>query len=344
MQSDLWQALKAATKPIVLYGMGKGADKILRVLAQKQIPVSGVFASDGFVRQKQFHGFAMESFADIRSRLGDCIVLLCFGSARPEVIANVKKIAAVCELYAPEVPVIGDGLFDAEYYTQNCDRLQKISDRLADALSRKTFTDIVRFKLSGKPDCLYDCETTADEPYVSFLSLQQEHYLDLGAYNGDTVLDFVHRCPGYSSVTAVEPDCKTFQKLVRNTQSLPRIECQNLCISDYTGKGHFGMRSGRGSGVCDCGTETDFITVDALMQNRPVTLIKMDVEGQELAALSGAETVIRTQKPKLIVSCYHRTEDLFSLPEKVLSLRPDYKVYMRHFVSLPAWDTVYYFL
>ena len=51
---DLITRLKTADKPIVLYGMGNGADKIIDMLCQEDIKVSGVFASDGFVRQKLF--------------------------------------------------------------------------------------------------------------------------------------------------------------------------------------------------------------------------------------------------------------------------------------------------
>ena len=38
--TDLWQYLKNAEKPIVLYGTGDGADKILNVMAEKGIKAS----------------------------------------------------------------------------------------------------------------------------------------------------------------------------------------------------------------------------------------------------------------------------------------------------------------
>ena len=51
---DMWKKLSATKKPIWLYGMGNGADKILDELTRRGISVSGVFASDGFVRHQQF--------------------------------------------------------------------------------------------------------------------------------------------------------------------------------------------------------------------------------------------------------------------------------------------------
>lgn len=345
MERDLWQYLKTAAKPIVLYGMGNGADKIIKVLEQNGIPFKGVFASDGFKKGKIFHGFEVESYADLKARFGDMIVLLCFGSARPEVIENVKKISLEQELYAPEVPVIGDGLWTLDYYLENKERFDRIYNILADEKSKQTFSNVIKYKISGKLDYLFECEVDETEPEKSFLHRKtSEIFLDLGAYNGDTALSFAKVNPDYKKIIAVEPDRKTFKKLLKNTENLSNTECFNLCISYFTGKGNFSMNAGRNSIVSDLGTETDFSTVDDLLKGEKVTFIKMDVEGEEKNALSGALKTIKTYKPRMLISAYHRTEDLLSLPETVLNINPDYKVYMRHFVSLPAWDTVFYFV
>ena len=58
----------------------------------------------------------------------------------------------------------------------------------------------------------------------------------------------------------------------------------------------------------------------------------------------GARDTILRHKPKLCVSAYHRGEDYFAIPEAVLSIRDDYKLYMRHFPYVPAWDTSFYFV
>ena len=344
MERDLWSYLKNAEKPIVLYGMGNGADKIISVLEQKGIPFKGVFASDGFVRQKIFHGFPVEHYGALKERFGDMIVLLCFGTHLPDVMANIKKIAEEQELYAPEVPVIGKGLFDKAYYLQNKTEFDKIYEILADEKSKQTFLNTIKYKISGKIDYLFDCETYPDEPYESFLKLEgHESFLDLGAYNGDTVLEFVSRCPDYERIIAAEPDIKTFRKLKINTACLNNIKLLNCPVSDFRGKGSFSMKGGRNSVVGE-GAETEFVTVDGILNGEKITIIKMDVEGEEKRVILGAADTILKHKPRLIVSAYHRTEDYLELVKEVLSIRDDYKVYMRRFPSLPAWDTVYYFV
>lgn len=345
MERELWQYLKTVKKPIVLYGMGNGADKIIRVLEDNGIEFSGVFASDGFVREKMFHGHKITSYGVLKERFGDMIVLLCFGSERPEVIENIKRIAAEQELYAPEVPVIDGGLFTKDYYEQNKADFDLVYGLLADDMSRKTFENTIKYKISGKIKYLLDCEVSHDEPYESFLHLSKnETFLDLGAYTGDTVADFVCRVGEYNNIIACEPDLKSYKKLLLNTENLENITAINAAVSDTCQKSLFGMRGGRNSGVSGGKTEIDYLTVDQIAQNDNITYIKMDVEGEELKVIKGAQNVILRDKPQMLVSCYHRTEDLITLPKAIYNIRCDYKLYMRHFCSLPAWDTNYYFI
>lgn len=344
-ETELWKYLKTAGKPIVLYGMGNGADKIIKVLEENKISFEGVFSSDGFKKNKTFHGFEISSFEELQQKFGEMIVLLCFGSSRPEVLENVRKIAEKQEIYAPEVPVIGKGLFTEEYVNENLNAFETVYNRLADEVSKKTFENTVKFKLSGKIDYLFDCEVPIDEPYESFLKFNKnESFLDLGAYNGDTVTDFTYRVEAYQRIIAVEPDKKTFKKLLLNTQHLTDLECKNVCVSNICGTGAFGMRGGRNSGTENATVETEFMTVDGILKGDKISYIKMDIEGEEMRAIEGAQKTISLYKPKMLISCYHRTEDLITLPQAVLDIREDYKIYMRHFASLPAWDTNYYFV
>lgn len=343
MELELWEYLKTAKKPIVLYGMGNGADKIIKVLEENEIKFKGIFASDGFKQNKIFHGVKVESYSSLKEKFGDMIVLLCFGSALPQVIENILRIASDQELYAPEVPVIGGGLFTMQYYLENKPEFDRIYSLLADDISRKTFLNIINYKISGKINYLTECEVSPNQPYETFFKLtENETFLDLGAYNGDTVLEFVSRVGTYKKIVAVEPDTKTFRKLKNNTEHLENIELINTCISDKCKTVNFSMSAGRNSAVQKDGTPTNCISVDSL--NLTPTFIKMDVEGEEVAAITGAKETILKSKPKMLISAYHRTDDFLKLPKAVLDIRDDYKIYLRHYPYLPAWDTNFYFV
>ena len=73
VKQDIWQYLKTDKKPIVLYGMGNGADKIIKALERISVKPSGVFATDGFVRDKRFHGMSLTTYSALKERFGDTI-------------------------------------------------------------------------------------------------------------------------------------------------------------------------------------------------------------------------------------------------------------------------------
>ncbi len=344
---DLWDNLKDSPFDIVLYGMGNGADKIINVLNEKGIEFVGVFSSDEFFKEnKTFHGFPVVTLKSLEEMHGNLTVLMCFGSSRSEVIENVKAIKQKHLFFAPDVPVYGDILFDKEFYSINKDRHDKIPEILCDDISKKTFENTVKYKLSGDVDYLFDCEVTADEPFNSFFKLSEnEIYLDLGAYRGDTVFEFLKAVNGeYKKIYAVEPDKKTFRKLENAVKNIKNTVLINGAVYSECGTGYFNMNGSRGSNVSKSGEETAFYSVDGILNGNKVTYIKADVEGAELDFIKGAQNTIKLQKPKMQIACYHKSDDLINIPEAVLKIRSDYKVYMRHFPSLPAWDTVYYFI
>ena len=70
----------------------------------------------------------------------------------------------------------------------------------------------------------------------------------------------------------------------------------------------------------------------------PLDYIKYDVEGSEAAALRGSAEVIHRFSPALLVSLYHRSEDLYALPLLIRELNPHYRFYLRRMAGIPAWD------
>ena len=79
-------------------------------------------------------------------------------------------------------------------------------------------------------------------------------------------------------------------------------------------------------------------SLDSVLNGRGVDYIKFDVEGAERAAINGAYNTIVKFKPDMLISMYHRSEDMFDLPILVNSICPDYRLYLRRFEYVPAWD------
>lgn len=344
---SVWQRLQQEKRPIVLYGMGDGADKILRVFAEKKIQASAVFASDEFVRGHCFAGFQVQKLSDVVEQFGeDIVIVLSFASQRPELLARFDELNARFALVAPDVPVAGGGLFDLDYLNQHRQELERVYDWLADDTSRQVFSNVINFKISGKIAYLRDCATDKREIFEQVLRPRpDEHFADLGAYNGDTIRELLQYTGGrYASITALEPDRRNFRKLSQYATDQLGDHVQLVQAGGWSEDTvlTFAARAGRNSALAQKGIETPMRALDSVLNGAPCTLLKLDVEGAEHQALLGAQNTIRTYRPRINLACYHRNADLFDLPALVKELCPDYRLYLRHHPYVPAWDVNLY--
>ncbi|MBQ9113253.1 MAG: FkbM family methyltransferase [Clostridia bacterium] len=343
---DMWDYLSSADKKIVMYGMGNGADKILDVCAKYGIEICDFFASDGFVRGHSFHGKRVLSYSEAKERYGadNMIVLLSFASCLPDVTENIRRIASECELYAPDVPVCGDELFTLGFARRHKNELKAAYDLLADEESRRIFENTVAYKLSGRIDFLFDAESDKDAVYTDLLDAVNIHsYADLGAYNGDTVRELMRYSPALSRVTAFEPDRRSFRKLSEFCDTLgdaPNIQKVNAAAWNTDTTLTFGDEGNRNSGLFAKGktVEVTATSLDHVLGGKTVDYIKYDVEGCEKEAIEGSAQTILSCSPKLLISVYHRSEDIFALPLQINALDKDYKLYLRRYPYIPAWD------
>ena len=373
--TDLWNKLKDEAhkgRPILLYGMGNGADKILTVCEAYGIPVADFFASDGFVRGHSFHGKVVLSFAEAREKYGEenMIVLLSFASSRPEVLETIERVANTCEMYIPDVPVCGTELFNREFYEANLEAITAARSLFADEESRSIYDGIIEYKLTGRMDVLRTTESSPADAYKHILHAEDFHTVaDLGAYNGDSIRDLRQYTPHLQTVIAFEPDRRNFRKLGEYATALKEAR-DTLAIHPVQAGAWsetttlvFQASGNRNAGIADTPSEAQGHILPSTAENPyfgktaevPVTsldtvceeiipkgthldYIKYDVEGAEAEALLGSRRIIERDAPALLVSTYHRSADLFRLPLLVHELNPGYKLYLRRMAGVPAWD------
>ena len=341
-EQNVWDNLKNSDKPVILYGMGLGAEKVMDTLALYGVEVSGIFASDEFVRGHSFRGFKVHKYSEICDMYSDFNVVLCFASRLDEVIYKIKKINSEHTVFAPDVPVAGGGLFSREFIAEHEGEFDLVYNSLADEESRCVYLDVINFKISGKIEYLLRSFCDKSKVYLDILRLNgHENIIDLGAYDGDTISEFLEATDGkYDYITALEPDEKNFKKLLKNTEELDNIACLNMGAWDKKDTLIFSKKAGRNSKLSAEGVGVEVTDIDSL--EIPATFIKMDIEGSELKALCGMKKTIKTYSPKLYVCAYHRNEDLYSLPLKILSIDSGYKIYFRHSKYIPAWESNFY--
>lgn len=346
-KNDIYEFLKNAGLPIIIYGMGNGADKVINQLYIRDILITGITASDDFVRGQNFHNFTVKKISDFENMFEDFIIITAFGSSRPEVMEHIFSLEKKYTVLALDVPVYGDNIFDMKFYEKNIEEIEKTYHLLADNQSKTVYENIINFKLTGKLRYLKESYSSKDEVFKNIICLgKNENYLDLGAYRGDTIEEFIHYSGGsYNDITALEPDIKTFMKLKENVSMMKNIKLFQMGIWDKDTDINFEDSLGRGSSIKNSGNKKLAVTkVDTLYAVKKLTYLKMDVEGAEKKAISGAANTIRRDKPKLNIAAYHRSEDIFRLPLLINSIMPDYKIYLRQHPYIPAWDLNIYAL
>lgn len=339
-----WERLKNHNKPIILYGTGNGADAILDEFARLDIKIEGITASDGFVRKRDFRGFTVRSISEIEEEFHDFTVAVGFATCIPEVMDNIKRIAENHETIVPVVPVFGDNIFNREYVEKNLEKLTFCRSLLYDEESKRVFDQMVRFQYTGELSYLFEIESSREDALRNILELtDKEDMLDLGAYRGDTVQEVISLCGGISSAVALEPDRKSFEKLQNFAKDMNNITPLPYAVWNQEQELTFSGGGGRQSMLSDNGKyAVRAVPVDSIVGDRKFSYVKMDVEGAEKEAIEGMTELLRSQKPKLSIAAYHRTEDLTVLIPQIHSINPDYRIYLRHHPYIPCWDTNLY--
>lgn len=340
--TDLCQSLRHSKYPVVVYGMGNGADKIFDYLAAEGIEIDGVFASDDFVRGQSFRSHTVTTIAQLEKSYPLMNVLVGFGSGRAELIDRVRGICDRHRVFIPEFPVVGEGLFTKQCAMENLDELALAHSLLADAQSQLVFERLLELKISAEPALLWSLATPRVEALELLALTESEIFLDGGAYRGDSIDELLAVAGGkFCEITAFEPDRRAFRQLAKRYGSCENIRLINSALGGIDGEIRMLDNRGRGSRIAGqtpadkAGTPGKCMTIDALGL-RP-TLIKLDVEGGELSALMSAERTIRAHRPKLHIALYHRATDFFKLPLYISSCG-EYRLYLRQHLHFPAWD------
>ncbi len=340
---SVWEELKNTTEPIIMYGTGNGADKVVDVLNELNIPLSGVTASSTFVRKREFRGFQVMPIEHFEEIYDDFTLIITFGTSIPDVMENIYKLSERHTVLVPVVPVIGTEIFDRAFFNAHYEEIDLAYNLMADDFSKKIFKGYVEFLYGGRLDTLKSITTTEDEAFKNILNLHNnEVYVDIGAYRGDTVDTFLSYTDGsYNHIICAEPDTKTFKKLTDHCADLNSFEAHNVAVTHVDGEIGFTDAHGRQSAVGGSVMQKS-VTLKTLCGDKIPTYIKIDAEGCENEIISASGNIFTEHKPKLNVAAYHKCEDIFTLPILLNKLNSDYKIHLRHHPYIPAWDTLFY--
>jgi len=339
----MYECIKEEKRPILLYGMGDGAEKIHKELTKRGIDIKGVFASEDFVRGQSFLGFRVLSLSEAETNFADFTAVLCFAleGEKAGVLETVKERH---KLFSPNLPVFGDGVLDKKNIFSQIEKAQKLLDYLADDKSKELFINLLKYNITGNTEYLFLNKDAFSYPNGFFL--HNKRHIDVGAYDGDTVREYTSYNNIYSDIVAFEPDIYSYKKLIKNTYKIRNVVCENAAVNDKNGYETITTKKNRGSFIDKrSNQQIKTVSIDNYcnhlnINNKGIEVgsIKIDAEGADRQVLYGMVNTIYNNKPDLMVALYHRAYDILDIPLLIKKYNHKYKLYLRKKDYVPAWD------
>lgn len=223
------------------------------------------------------------------------------------------------------------------YLKKQLDLFIWLYDKLEDYRSKKLLFGILYNWYDYNFDVLKEL---MDNTYCHYFDLdiikcEDEVFVDVGAYNGDTTTNFINSygTSSYKKIYCYEITDNIFDILSKNLSKYPNIECRKKAISNK--KQTLKMDLNNTHDSANKLSKNGKIKIKATSLDNDIseqiTMIKMDIEGEEINALKGARNHIEIDKPKLMISVYHNYEDLVRIPKLIDELNPNYHFYLRFY-------------
>lgn len=227
---------------------------------------------------------------------------------------------------------------------ENREKYNKIFEMLADEESKNVFQNLVNFKVSGDTRYLEGFNPPTDEQYFDdCLKLPQNSvFADIGGYDGFTTTKFIEHYPDYKEVYFFEPEEKNISVAKNKLAGYENIHFINKGLSDKNTILHFSVNDSASMISDDGESSIEVARLDDLVSTQ-INFLKMDIEGAEGGAISGAENIIRKYHPNMAICVYHKKDDFWKISEQVLAIRNDYDLFMRHYTQ-GSDETVMFFI
>jgi len=240
---------------------------------------------------------------------------------------------------------------------KNIEGYKRLLDVVADDKSKDFVISVLAFRLTGQLEYIDKLRGQYIEsfPYKKNFDMEfvkkgnSEVYIDVGGYQGETVLDYIKYNPEYKGVIYIEPDKQNFNKGMKNLKNVSKAALFN-CGLDSENKTVNMTECKAMSRISSGFTEEEKIEIKTLdsiggeiegRYGKP-TFIKMDIEGSEYGALCGGTSAIRNWLPSLEISTYHLVEDFLRLPILVDDLfEKKYNIYVRAYGYPIPFMTIY---
>lgn len=339
---------------VFLFGSARGGERVYEYLSgfglEKKIKY--VIDNDPMKQGKLFHGILIigaDELCSIFSGCSEAVIIIASGSAH---IIKKQLIEKGIPDKCLEPFVITNLQLDPtpfQYFKKHTDQIEKVYQLLADNRSRDIFISLINFKMTQEKKWLNGISDDEHEQYFDDVIHMdnRECFVDCGAYIGDTLDEYSERFNGeWEKYYCFEADEDIFKELNKHVAACKYVNVETINVGCWDKKEtlNFEQQGSGSSSIVDNenGITINADSIDSILSDKKITVIKMDIEGAEQKALKGAEMIIKSQHPKLAISIYHSLEDFLFIPEMLKDYDDKYNIYIRHYRELTDSETVCY--
>lgn len=236
--------------------------------------------------------------------------------------------------------------FDEDFCYENRNQFDLVKSTLYDEFSKKSLDAYIEEKLTGNYKLILSYVIVPQYFFdnVPWKYEDNEVLLDCGAYDGDSIENFIKTVHNYEGIIACEPDENNYEKLLFNIEknNWKDVIPYKIGISNEKKTLVFNSSGSMYSRIADGGNKEIHVdSIDHILNGKRVSIIKMDIEGSEMDALNGAEETIKNHRPMLMISAYHKRDDIYNIFQYINSKVENYSYFFRCHRPYPV-DAVLY--
>lgn len=341
---------------IYLWGISESCDEAINLFTKNNIVIKAIIEQNPDKYDYKYKDITVikQSFDNIDSN--GAIVITCsyYETIKNKLIVNYKDIEKRLFIY--------DGYFienkTIKYYLNNKETIERCYNALEDEKSKELYNNLLKYRYIRDPKLIKDLYESRNECYLDKVFIDNYKdglYIDAGSYNADFITTLSNKVSILNSKFYIfEPNKIFYNDIKNNLDKKINYEIFNVALCDKDATMEFMQIPSSTSHIIDkkynayknSVDKNDIATIktnklDTVIKEEKVAGIKIDIEGSESSMLKGATKIIKRDRPILLLSIYHKWDDLFKLQNYIMSLNLNYKFYIRHY-SLSVAKTILY--
>lgn len=336
-QNDILEELKKESLPLVIWGNGSMSYSVRKILRHYEIEPVACWVDHADITEVD--GMPVMSIEEIVKKYG--AVNIVFGHSRYELADAISEKEGIHKCFCL-INVCYEQWkhLTYEFVLTHKEEYERTYQWLEDDLSKKCLTAFLNCKLTED----FHYILPVYQEHISYFSnpffeiTESESLVDIGAYDGDMIRDFLKVRKCYERIYAIEPERESVNRL---RAYISKTKLKNIDVYPY---GCWNQNTEldfcedqESSGVGSGGeTKLKVYKLDDLLKNKKVSIIKINFLTGVCETLEGASGILKEQMPKLMIMAGFDEWGLIQIPQMIKAINSHYKIAIRYAAAMPA--------